>query len=363
MSYLAAILVLALLIFVHELGHFMAARLQGIYANRFSIGFGPILLKYQGPQTEYALRAIPLGGFVGFPDDEPDNGIDPTDPNLMRNRPILDRAIVISAGVIANLIFAYAVLVGQIGIFGIPNLNYQPGVEVSQVVAANSPAAQAGVEPGDIILKVNNATLPGQEGVVQTLVGTIKTSADKPLDFLVQRGGQRLNLTVTPKRLANGEGQVGLQLSPNGELTYRRSSNPVEVLTLAANEFQELVSRVVGGFQLLLTNFRETAAEVAGPVGIVKFGGDAAQAGSGNLFFFAAFVSINLAVINILPLPALDGGQLVFLLFEALRGKPLPERLQESVMQTGLMLLLGLGIFLILRDTAQLNWVKQIFQQ
>lgn len=104
MTVLAVIGVLALLIFVHELGHFLAARLQGIHVNRFSIGFGPILWKFQGPETEYALRAVPLGGFVGFPDDDPDSHIPAHDPNLLRNRPVLDRAIVISAGVIANMI-------------------------------------------------------------------------------------------------------------------------------------------------------------------------------------------------------------------------------------------------------------------
>jgi RIP metalloprotease RseP len=230
-------------------------------------------------------------------------------------------------------------------------------------VSETSPGAEAGIQAGEIILKVDNVALPAQEGTVQSLVDTIKTSAGQPLNFLVQRGDERLNLTVTPKRLPNGEGQVGLQLAANGEVTYRRPNNPFEVLTLAANEFQQLIQRTIAGFKLLITNFKETASQVAGPVGIVKFGGEAAQADSGNLFFFAAFVSINLAIINILPLPALDGGQLIFLIFEALRGKPLPTRLQEGVMQTGLMLLLGLGIFLILRDTAQLDWVKQFLQQ
>jgi RIP metalloprotease RseP len=129
MSALQVVLILALLIFVHELGHFLAARLQGIYANRFSIGFGPVLWKYQGKQTEYALRALPLGGFVGFPDDDPDSTIPKNDPNLLRNRPVMDRAIVISAGVIANLLFAYFVLVSQVGLVGIPSFNYEPGVK------------------------------------------------------------------------------------------------------------------------------------------------------------------------------------------------------------------------------------------
>src|SRR5689334_5556279 len=132
MSVLAAIAVLAVLILVHELGHFVAARSQGIHVNRFSLGFGPVLWKYQGAQTEYAVRAFPLGGFVGFPDDDPDTDIPPNDPNLMRNRPILDRAIVISAGVIANLIFAYMLLVAQVGLVGIGQAS-QPGVLIQQL--------------------------------------------------------------------------------------------------------------------------------------------------------------------------------------------------------------------------------------
>jgi RIP metalloprotease RseP len=130
-SVFASIAVLAILIIVHELGHFLAARWQNIHVNRFSIGFGPILWKYQGPETEYAIRGFPLGGFVGFPDDDPDSNIPPNDPNLLRNRPIFDRAIVISAGVIANLIFAYLLLVFQIGLLGVQEL--APGVSISQV--------------------------------------------------------------------------------------------------------------------------------------------------------------------------------------------------------------------------------------
>ncbi|HBE56615.1 MAG TPA: RIP metalloprotease RseP, partial [Cyanobacteria bacterium UBA11366] len=149
MSVLAAIAVLAVLIVVHELGHFMAARLQGIYANRFSLGFGPILWKYQGSQTEYAVRALPLGGFVGFPDEDPDSDIPLDDPNLLSNRPILDRAIVISAGVIANLVFAYFLLVIQSGIVGIPDFINKPGVLISEVAPQSSLVAQnAGIKAG-----------------------------------------------------------------------------------------------------------------------------------------------------------------------------------------------------------------------
>lgn len=114
MFVLLSILVLGLLIVVHELGHFLAARWQHIRVSRFSIGFGPVIARYQGPEVEYALRALPLGGYVGFPDDDPDSGISKDDPNLLKNRPILDRTIVLLAGVTANFVFGYLVLLALV---------------------------------------------------------------------------------------------------------------------------------------------------------------------------------------------------------------------------------------------------------
>ncbi len=127
-----------------------------------------------------------------------------------------------------------------------------------------------------------------------------------------------------------------------------------EAFTEATSQFEKIVLLTVKGFGQLISNFKETANQVSGPVAIVALGAGIAQSDPSYLFQFAALISINLAIINILPLPALDGGQLAFLLIEGLRGKPLPTHVQESVMQTGLMLLLGLGIFLIIRDTVKL---------
>ncbi|MEO0456175.1 MAG: RIP metalloprotease RseP [Cyanobacteria bacterium P01_A01_bin.114] len=362
MSVLAAIAVLALLIFVHELGHFLAARLQGIHVNRFSIGFGPILWKYQGPQTEYALRGIPLGGFVGFPDDDPDSDIPADDPDLLRNRPVLDRAIVISAGVIANLLFAYLVFVTQFASIGVPqNFVPQPGVNVIQVISENDPAAQAGIKPGDVIIAVNGEPIGNNEGNVENLVEVIRNSPEQPVDLTLQRAKATLDVTVVP-RLKEGRAVIGVQLEPNGTLKYRRPNSPIEVLTRAAGEFQAMLVTTVQGFVSLFTNFSEMAGQVGGPVRIVEQGAGLAERDALTLFPFTAIISINLAIINILPLPALDGGQLAFLLVEALRGKPLPLRLQENVMQTGLFLLLGLGIFLIVRDFTQLEVFQNLSQ-
>lgn len=363
MSVLAAIAVLALLIVVHELGHFIAARSQGIHVNRFSLGFGPVLWKYQGSETEYAVRAFPLGGFVGFPDDDPDSKIPPNDPNLLRNRPILDRAIVIAAGVIANLIFAYFLLVGQGLTVGFQQFNFQPGVLIPQVVTEQSSVASiAGIKSGDIILAVDGKKLEADEAALQELRQVIQTHPNQPLRLTIQRDSKTLSLNVTPDKGADGNGRIGVVLAPNGDVIRHRPANLLEAFSQGAGEFQRIVVLTGQGFIQLVSNFSKTAEQVAGPVKIVEIGASIAQSNAANLFQFAALISINLAIINILPLPALDGGQLAFLLIEGLRGKPLPTNIQDGIMQTGLMVLLGLGIFLIVRDTANLPWVQNLFQ-
>jgi membrane-associated protease RseP (regulator of RpoE activity) len=366
MSILAAIAVLGILIVVHELGHFMAARLQHIHVNRFSIGFGPILWKYQGPETEYAIRGFPLGGFVGFPDEDPDSTIPPDDPDLLSNRPILDRAIVISAGVIANLIFAYFLLVAQVGLVGIPEFNYDPGVRVPAVASdVSSAAAQAGIQADDLIVAVDGEELGASKESITHLIEVIQNHPNQPLPMTIQRGDRTIPVTVTPQPAEDGKGRIGVQLSPNGEIVRDRADGPIDAFVKGAAEFQRFTDLTLQGFSQLINNFRETAGQLSGPVGIVAIGNNIVQQDATNLFQFAALISINLAIINILPIPALDGGQLAFLLIEALRGKPLPSRVQESVMQTGLMLLLGLGIFLIIRDTVNLidpTWVRSLFQ-
>jgi membrane-associated protease RseP (regulator of RpoE activity) len=365
MSVLAAIAVLAVLIIVHELGHFAAARFQGIHVNRFSIGFGPVLLKYQGPETEYAIRAFPLGGFVGFPDDDPDSEIPEDDPNLLGNRPILDRAIVISAGVIANLIFAYFLLVAQAQTIGFQDVQYQPGVLIREVISEEtSPAFQGGMKSGDIVLAVESQELVASEQAILTLQEIIQNSPNQSLKLKIKRDEQTLMLTVKPSQGQDGKGKIGVMLDRNIKIIRSHAQNLGQAFTMGATEYQRITILTAKGFWQLLTNFQETAKQVAGPVAIVAVGAELARNDLGNLFQFGALISINLAIINILPLPALDGGQLAFLLIEGLSGKPLPVKVQEGIMQTGLVLLLGLGMFLIVRDTATYlpPSIQQLFQ-
>ena len=364
MSVLAAIAVLAVLIIVHELGHFTAARVQGIHVNRFSIGFGPILWKYQGSEVEYGVRAFPLGGFVGFPDDDPDSEISPDDSDLLKNRPLGDRAIVISAGVIANFIFAYFLLVTQSAVVGIPQPQFEAGIKVPEIVnQENSPAQKAGLEAGDLIITVNSQSLGEGQPAIQTLQTEIQNSVNEPLTLTVKREEQTLNLTVTPKAGDDGKGKIGVLLSPNGEVVRKRPDNLLEPFSQGAQEYQRIFTLTFQGLGQLVSNFQESAEQVAGPVAIVAVGANIASSDASSLFQFAALISINLGIINILPLPVLDGGQLVFLLLEGIRGKPLPTKIQDGIMQTGVVVLLGLAIFLVIRDTANLAVVQDLFQQ
>lgn len=363
MSVLAAIAVVGLLIFVHELGHFLAARLQGITVTRFAIGFGPVLWRYQGENTEYSLRAIPLGGYVAFPDDELDEDFDPNDPGLLKNRPIFDRGIVMIAGVVANLVFAYFLLATQLGTVGIPEFQPQTGVQVPQLATSLSSAAvEAGIQAADVVVEVNGQPLTIGEKAVDTFQNAILESGGADLHVVVQRDGAEIPITIHPNIGEDGTPKIGVQLAPNGVFAFHQASNPSQLLKQANQEFERICKMTVLGFGHLLSNFQDAASQLSGPVAIVAMGADIAKSDAANLLQFAALISINLAFINILPLPALDGGQLFFLFLEGILGKPLPTQFQQGVMQTGIVFIMGLGILLIVRDTANLSWVQQFIQ-
>jgi RIP metalloprotease RseP len=217
------------------------------------------------------------------------------------------------------------------------------------------------MKAGDIVMAVENKTLEASENSMTILRKTIQDSPQKPLNFLIKRGEKTIFMTITPELGDNGQGKIGVMLAPNGEIIRRRPENPLEAFTVGAEQFQRLINLTLQGFGQLISNFQENAKQLAGPVAIVAVGAQLAQNDLANLFQFGALISINLAVINILPLPVLDGGQLVFLLAEGLRGKPLPTQLQEGIMQTGVVLLLGLAVFLIVRDTTNLAFFQQLF--
>ena len=360
MNVLLSITVLGLLIFFHEAGHFLAAILQKIKVSGFSIGFGPALLQKKIKGITYSIRSLPLGGFVSFPDEEQDNLLKPDDPDLLKNRPIYQRSIVISAGVIANLLLAWLVLFGQATFIGIPN-QPDPGV-VIMGIQPNEPAFKAGLNAGDQIISVNGKNLgKGKDGIMD-LVKIIQGSSGKELLFERVNDNENELISITPAD-KEGNGRIGAQLQQNLPNELSQANNFVEIITTSNSQFFELLSRTVVGYKSLITNFSSTAQQLSGPVKIVEIGAQLSEQGGSGLILFSALVSINLAVLNSLPLPLLDGGQLALLLIESIRGKPVPEKFQLAFMQSGFILLVGLSVVLIIRDTTQLSLVQQFINK
>eukprot|EP00250_Pteridium_aquilinum_P002081 c12284_g1_i1 orf=397-1962(-) len=354
-SVLEALGVLAAIITIHECGHFFAAYFQNIHISQFAIGFGPTLLKLQGKKVEYSLRAIPLGGFVGFPDDNPESEFSPDDPDLLKNRPILDRLIVTSAGVIANLAFAYFILFGQVLTSGLLQQEILPGAIVPEVIST-SVAAKAGIRSGDVIIGVNGDVLPAGETAVFELVRTIKTNPNRALSFYISRKKEPLEIKITPDKSIDGSGKIGVQLAPNARSVKVKAKNLADATVRASREFSRLFAAVADGLKQVFFNFSQTADKISGPVAIVAVGAEVARTDIAGLSQFAAIVNINLAVVNILPLPALDGGYVLLIALEALRGgKKLPSKVEQGIMSSGIVLLLAIGVFLMVRDAFNLG--------
>ena len=357
MNVFAALLVLALLIVVHEAGHFLAATLQGIRVSGFSIGFGPALIKRQRKGVTYALRLLPLGGFVAFPDDDDDSTIPLDDPDLLRNRPIPQRALVIAAGILANLALALLILIGQAAIVGLP-ADPDPGVLVVNV-QPDGAAARAGFRPGDQILSIDSNKLGAGQAGVETMVKLVKAAPSTSLAVERVRQSQLEHIELKPSNV-DGQGRIGAQLQANLSGAIRPVNGLGELVQHTGGQFVRLVGQTASGYAGLITNFKATAGQVSGPVKIVEMGAQLSRQGGSGLVLFMALISINLAVLNALPLPLLDGGQMALLLIEGVRGKPVPERLQLAFAQSGFLLLVGLTVVLVVRDTSQLTFVQQL---
>ncbi|KAL9241099.1 hypothetical protein vseg_015248 [Gypsophila vaccaria] len=354
-----AVAVLTAIIVVHESGHFLAAYLQGIHVSKFAVGFGPILAKFNANNVEYSIRAFPLGGFVGFPDNEPDSDIPLDDVNLLKNRPIVDRVVVVSAGVVANIVFALAIIFAQMVFVGLPVQEAFPGVLVPDV-RPSSAASRGGLLPGDVIMSVNGTDLlKTGPRIVSDVVEVIKKNPSRNVLLGVTRAGQQLEVNVTPDENVDGSGKIGVQLSPNVSLNKIKPKNIAEALSFTGTEFWGLSSNVIDSLKQTCLNFSQTADKVSGPVAIIAVGAEVARSNIDGLYQFAAVLNINLAIINLLPLPALDGGSLALILLEAARGgKKLPIELEQRIMSSGILIVLFLGMYLIVRDTLNLDFIK-----
>lgn len=334
LTILAAIFVFGVLVTVHEFGHFITAKLTGMRVDEFAIGFGPKIYQQQEGETLYSLRAIPLGGYNRIAGMDPD---DPPEPGSFKSRPIPARMLVILAGALMNFILPVLLFSGIFMAEGMDELVNEP---VLGTVAPYQAAERAGLKAGDRILAINGRPM----GDWNEIVATLRGNGVQEVTLTAERGGQTAEYKMTP--VYNSELQRPLiGISPRME---KRSFAPLEAVQMGFKYTGYIITAMLEGLQKIITG--RQAAEVAGPIGVAQMAGQVAQQGVLPLINFVAFLSINLGVINLLPLPALDGGHFVLLLLEALRGKPLGSRAMSNIQAVGVALILGITLFSTFKD-------------
>ncbi|ADD67298.1 membrane-associated zinc metalloprotease [Denitrovibrio acetiphilus DSM 12809] len=346
MGIISAIFLLGILIFIHELGHFLVAKYNGVLVEKFSIGFGPKIFSRKKGETEYALSAIPLGGFVKMYGESVDSDVD----DSLRNRsfahkPLKARFAIVFAGPLFNFILAVLIYT-SIFMIGTPRFLSSVGE-----VMEGTPAQSAGLMDGDVVKSLDGQPMRYWD----EMSSYISEKPGEPVAFQVERGGELLTINVTPEIVKDknifGEdmtiGRIGVQ---RGELTETfRTLNPAKALYKGAvqtyNVSELMVMGVVKIFQKVVP-----ADNLGGPIMIVKMAKDSAETGIISFLSFMAIISINLGILNLLPIPVLDGGHLMFFTIEGIIRRPVSIKIREYANMAGLSLLMFIMFFAFYND-------------
>jgi regulator of sigma E protease len=355
--------VLTIVVFFHELGHFLVARMCGIRVLVFSIGFGPELFGFNDRRgTRWKIAAIPLGGFVKFFGD--DNAASVPDPNAVAQmnptersvsfffQPVSSRAAVVAAGPIANFILAIVIFAAIFSIYGKPS-----SLARVDTVQEQSAAAAAGFKPGDVVTTIDGHAIDS----FSEMQRIVSTSAGKRLEIQVDRNGAPVMLTATPelREVKDGFGNVhrmgvlGISRAMGAEEALTQPVGPLDAVWLGAKECWFIVDRTVSYLGGIIAG-REAADQLGGPIRIAQVSGQVATAGMTALLHLAAVLSVSIGLLNLFPVPLLDGGHLLFYAIEAARGRPLSERAQEYGFRIGLALVAMLMIFATYNDLRNL---------
>ncbi len=335
-SIIAAIFVFGLLVLVHEFGHFITAKLTGMRVDEFAIGFGPKLFSMKYGETRYSLRAIPLGGFNDIA------GMDPSDNSAGERgfceKPVISRMIVILAGVTMNFLMPIVLFFGIYATVGVS----KPAVEpIIGGVISGMPAEKAGLKIGDKILSVDGEPITTWEAFVDK----IKTvDSEKSVTISYERDSKVAEVSMTPNFDEKSQRVlVGVQSS----MVYE----PQDLSTSFSMAVERTVSILAFMVNALIDIFKAPSeAELAGPIGIAQMAGQVAETGFVPLLNFAALLSLNLGLLNLLPVPALDGGHFVSLVIEAVRGKPMSTKAMMYTQRVGIALLLALTLYATMSD-------------
>lgn len=341
LTLVAFLFVVGILVIVHELGHFTLAKLAGIWVQEFSVGMGPKLFGLRRRGTEYSVRLFPIGGFVRMAGMEPGA---PPHPGNFQARPLTYRVATVLAGPVVNLLFAFLVFALVLGIRGVPTPNPRP---VIGAVVAGYPAAKAGLRPGDVILALDGRRIEDWRDIVQALAG----KAGKSVEVLFRTPtGRVVAVRLRPRRdPAVGNRAV---MGVIQEVTYRRLG-PVAALSAGLGQTFQLTDLILGSLSQSVA--RGHAPPLEGVVGIAGMAGQAARGGLADLLGFMAVLSVNLAIFNLIPFPPLDGARLVFLAWEAIRGRPVQPEQEGIVNFIGFVLLMILAVVLAYHDLLRLN--------
>ena len=344
------IVVLGVLIFVHELGHFLFAKLFKVKVLKFSLGFGPKLISKRIGETEYLISALPLGGYVKMLGEHPDeqHAASGESDRSFAHKPVWNRFFIVFAGPLFNLLFAVVLFFMIFIIAGVPK---DMDTTVIGAVTEESPAFAAGIKPGDEIVAIDEYRITRWEQVFTI----VKESNGEELKFQVLREGATLDFPVTPsvqpvenifKEKVGERYMIGIVKK---ELIAYERVNPIQAFTDALSQTWTFIyltgMGVVKIFQKVVP-----ASELGGPILIAQLAGEQARAGWINLCYFMGLLSVNLGLLNLLPVPVLDGGHLVFLTLEGIRRKPLNERAQIFAQQIGIALLVSLMVFVFYND-------------
>jgi len=356
--------VLTVVVFFHELGHFLVARWCGVRVQAFSVGFGPELFgRTDRHGTRWKLSVIPLGGYVKFAGDENEASV-PDQEALARmsaeeragafqTKPVSRRAAIVAAGPIANFLLAIAIFALLFGLFGRPEIS--PRVDAIQ---PDSAAQAAGLMEGDLVLAIDGQPIQ----TFAEMQRIVSVSAGEQLAMLVDRGGQQLTVEVTPQRReitdrfgnVQSIGLLGVSRSASQEDVVVRRFGPVEAVVEGSRETWFVVTRTAGYLAGIVTG-RESADQLGGPIRVAQISGQVATLGFAALLNLTAVLSVSIGLLNLLPIPMLDGGHLLFYAAEALRGKPLSERAQEYGFRIGIAIVLFLMVFATWNDVLHLS--------
>ena len=350
------IVVLSVLILVHEFGHFLVARFFGVGVLKFSLGFGPRIAGKTIGITDYRLSAIPLGGYVKMVGDEPDAEILPEDiPLSFNHKPLFKRFLIVAAGPFSNLLLAVVIFFGLFLITGIPVLNPVVGK-----IDSDSSAARAGIQINDIVTAIDGQAIDSWE----TMAGMIASSQGRDLTLTLLREGQPLDVVVTPRSKPSknlfGElvDRYVIGVMSSGDSRIRKLSF-VEAMSESMTQTYKIMELTALSIVKLIQGTVSTKT-LGGPIMIAEMAGQQAKEGAASLIFFIALLSINLGILNFLPIPVLDGGHLFFFMLEAIIRRPLGIRVQQIAQQVGIAALLLLMIIVFYNDITRI--FPRIFQ-